>query len=267
MRISIALAVSGLLFACGAPREAPRVQQLVRTDASRIEPVETDLGYTVTTTEARVMVRDFEFTVHGESHEASLWRGLTNLLVGTALAHPGHLENGDITGELAGRFLLDWLPGEQQKLGKGTFIVGSYEGANFTFARADEDDGIDEEDPLFGHTAVFRGEATKGEETVLFTFVFDSPEDRELIGLPFEFQIEEDTAATVNVQFLPLDPFEEDTFFDGVDFLSLDRDGDGELIIDPSVDEKELIGVYNLLHRTFQTHDHYDVILSPNSEK
>lgn len=243
------------------------MEELVQVDASRIETVESDLGYAVTLSEARVMVRDFEFTVAGELHATSIRRWISEFFVGTAMAHPGHLENGDVTGELRGRYLLDWLPGEEQKLGAGVFIVGSYEGANFTFARASEDDGLVDEDPLLGHTAVFRGEATKEAETVSFTFIFDSPEDRKLVGLPFEFQITEETDAIVNIQFLPIDPFEKDTFFDGVDFLSLDADGDGELMIEPSVEDDALVDAYNRLHRTFQTHDHYDVALTPRKRK
>lgn len=251
------------LFACGGPKEAPRIERLVRVDASAIEPVETDLGYRVTLSEARVMVSDFEFTVSGELHEASLWRSVSELLVPAAWAHPGHFENGTVTGALSGRYLLDWLSDRSEKLGTGTFIVGSYEGANFTFARATEDDGLDPSDPLLGHTATFRGVAKKEGRAIEFSFTFDSPEDRKVVGLPFESVLEEKTEAAIGVRFNLQDPLEKDTFFDGVDFGALDEDGDGELTIGPDETEAALVSAYNQLRRTFQTHDHYQVVLVP----
>lgn len=249
------------LLGCGGPKEAPRIERPVQIDASAIEPVETDLGYRVTLSEARVMVRDFEFTVSGELHEASLWRSVSEFLVPSAWAHPGHFENGTVTGALSGRYLLDWLPGGPEELGTGTFIVGSYEGANFTFALASEDDGLEPSDPLLGHTAIFRGIAEKDGGSIEFSFTFDSPEDRKLVGLPFEYHLEEKTKAAIGVRFVPVDPFEKDTFFDGVDFAALDEDGDGALTIGPDETDTALVSAYNRLRRTFQTHDHYQVVL------
>ncbi len=265
-RLIIGAASALCLLACGGPKEAPRIERSVRIDASAIETVETDLGYRVTLSEARVMVRDFEFTVSGELHEASLWRSVSEFLVPAAWAHPGHFENGTVTGALSGPHLLDWLPGGSVELGTGTFIVGSYEGANFTFARASLGDGLDASDPLLGHTAIFRGVAEKEGRSIEFSFTFDSPEERKLLGLPFEYELEEKTEAPIGIRFAPVDPLEKDTFFDGVDFAELDENGDGELTLGPDETETALVAAYNQLRRTFQTHDHYQVVLIPQGK-
>ena len=247
------------LHACGGPEEAPRVELPVVVDPSGIEPVTNDLEYEITLTEARVMVENLAFTIAGEAHTASLWRRVSDFLVPSAYAHPGHFQGGDVTGELRGRFQLNWLGGSASELGNATLLVGMYESANFTFIHATEDDGVATDDALLGHTAVLQGTATKDAVTTEFTVVIDSPEGRELIGAPFEFEVKETATEQLGVRLLTRDPLEGDTLFDGIDFSALDEDADGTLAIGPDATSPAVVDAYNLLRRTFQTHDHFDI--------
>jgi hypothetical protein len=229
----------------------------VFVDASGIAPTETNLGYTVELTEARLAVEDIVFTIAGEAH-ASLWRRVSDFLIPTAHAHPGHFQGGDVTGELRGRFLVDWMGRAGAELGLGTLLVGKYKSANFTFTLATTADGLSAGDALLGHTAVLRGNATKGNVTTQFTFVIDSPDGRELVGAPFEFEVRESSQERIGFRLLNRDPLEGDALFDDIDFAALDSDGDGALVVDPASTIPALIDAYNTLRRTFQTHDHFD---------
>lgn len=258
------LCVCGVaLPACGGPEEAPHVELPVVVDPRGIEPVTTDLGYEVRLTDARVMIENLAFTIAGEAHSASLWKRVSDFLVPPAYAHPGHFQAGDVTGELRGRFELSWLDGSDPALGVATLLVGSYESANFTLLRATEADGFGTDDPLLGHTAVLRGSASKDGTTIDFSVIIDSPEGRELTGAPFDFEVKKTSTEQLGVRLLTEDPLEGDTLFDGIDFSALDQDGDGTLSIGPEATDSTLAEAYNLLRRTFQTHDHFDVRAAP----
>ncbi len=261
MRIHALLGAASLTgcVACGAPREAPRVQLPVFVDPSGVVPVTTDLGYEVTLTEARIMVSDLQFTIAGETHVASFYEWLSGLVVPRARAHPGHFQAGEVTGELLGRFTTAFVPAPTQDLGLATLIVGSYESANFTFGSASVDDGLDPTDPLVGHTAILRGTATSAGVTTTFVARIDSPVGRQLVGAPFVFEAREDSRESLGLRLLLLDPVEGDTLFDGIDFAALDADQDGALALDPASADPAVSDAYDLLRRTFQTHDHFDV--------
>jgi hypothetical protein len=255
----LGLAISfPLLLACGTPDEAPRIELPVVVDASGITRVTTDLGYDIELTEARLIIENIVFTIAGEAHARSSWRRVSDFLVPTAHAHEGHFQGGDVTGELRGRFVLDFLPGADRELGTATLLVGSYKSAEFTFAIAGSDDEVDAGDPLFGRTALLRGLATKDEQSIEFVAAIESPEGRELIGARFEFEAKVSSLEELCFRLNTTDPFEGDTLFDGIDFAMLDDDGDGRLSIEPASN----VSTYNLLRRTFQTHDHFDVIAS-----
>ncbi|HLV67932.1 MAG TPA: hypothetical protein VKY73_19060, partial [Polyangiaceae bacterium] len=212
---STALAISvALLSACGRPEEAPRVELPVVVDASGVTTVTTDLGYTVELVEARMVIRDLVFSVAGEVHATGLWSTIADFLLPTAVAHPGHFQGGEVTGELRGRFLLDFVPGNGDvELGTATLLVGAYESVNFVFERAEDGDGLDADDPLLGHTALLRGHASKDENSIAFTAVIDSPEGRELTGAPFSLEVTEASRQRLGIRFLTEDPFEGDTVF------------------------------------------------------
>jgi hypothetical protein len=191
---------------------------------------------------------------------------VSDFLVRPVHAHPGHYQGGDVTGELRGRFLVNWLPGGERELGSATLLVGSYKSANFIFALAGAEDGVAADDPLFGHTAVLRGRAMKGVSTVDFVAVIDSPEGRALVGAPFELEVKETSREELGIQLVTTDPLEGDSLLDGIDFSALDEDGDGQVSIDPSSSEATTVEAYNLLRRTFQTHDHFEVKASLPTE-
>jgi hypothetical protein len=230
----------------------------VIVDAAQIEQVTTDLGYKVEVSEARIMGKDFTFAIAGELHAASLLQRSYDWLIPDALAHPGHYQGGDITGEMPGTFLLDWLPGKNVELGEASLIVGQYHSANFVFSRATGTD-VDEEDPLLGHTALLRGTATKGGQSVSFSALIDSPKDRQLVGIPFEAKLDEASDVALHLLLKTVDTLEGDTLFDGLDFLDLDEDENGELEIVPDSKSENLEKAYNLLRRTLQTHDHFQI--------
>jgi hypothetical protein len=235
-----------LLAACAGPVEAPRVTLPVVVDGAEMATAfETDLGYRVQIDAARLAFSGLVFTIAGEAHTASVgWP----LWMPTALAHPGHFQGGEVTGELPGSFVVDWIADDGVELGAATLIAGTYQGANFTF---------DHPDALTGHSIQLEGTATRGDDVVSFGIVLDAPEDRQLIGAPFEADVAEDATAPVQLRMHLTDPFEGDTALDGVDFATLAADG--ALRIAPDVAEVE--DPYNQIRRVLLTHDHYTATL------
>lgn len=258
-RFRACIAFVTLLFGlsgCGDPSEAPRVRLPVVVDAAGMAPVVTDLGYEVEVTSARIALSDLLFTVAGEVHTASVWQTISEAFVGSAHAHPGHYQGGEVTGEMLGDYVVEWSSEEGRQLGVATLIALRYSAANFTFGRGSAEQ-LSAGDPLLGHTAILAGTATKGASTISFTIVVDSPEGRELVGAPFEADLGADATGTLAFRFNVLDPLEGDTLFDGVDFAGLDTDADEQVVIEP--DDAEFDEAYNVLRRQFQTHDHFSI--------
>lgn len=264
---SVAIVATAVaLGACADAREAPRVQRSVVVDSTGLTEVETDLGFRVEVTEAALVVENIQFAIAGEAH-ASLRERLSELLIRSAHAHPGHFQAGDVTGELRGRFVLRFAPGQEaQPLGDATLVVGRYQSANFTFGHATELDAIDAEDPLLTHTAWMRGWVSRDDEQFELEAALDAPEARQLVGAPFAYQIDESGSEALGLRLLTRDPLEGDTLFDGIDFAALDGDGDGRISIEPAASEPSVVDAYNVLRRTFQTHDHFDVRLQPSTK-
>ncbi len=250
----VLFATSLSAIGCSGPEEAPRVELQVAVDATPTDAVTTDEGYRVELNETRIAIETISFAVAGEAHQASLLELFASFLVGEAQAHPGHMQNGIMTGSLAGAWLADFQEGNP--LGEATFLTGEYESANFGLARAGTE-MVAEDDPMHGHTAMLEGTVSRGDESWTLRVLIDSPPDRVLTGAPFEANIDENTSKTVYFRFDPYDAFEEDTLFDHVDFAALDRDGDGTITIGPDASEPELVDAYNRIRRTFQTHDHF----------
>ncbi|MCB9753814.1 MAG: hypothetical protein H6713_28050 [Myxococcales bacterium] len=262
--LASSLTIACLAPGCSGSQEAPRVTLAVVVDGRGIQEATTDLGWRVQLASCRTVIRDVEFTTAGEFHDggttallvreglgSSALAWLSGAIVANARAHPGHAAGGDIIGELPGRFVVDWCADAGQSLGDATLTVGDYNGANFFFGLAGENDGIEPEDPLFGQTTEFVGTAVKDAQTVAFTAVVAQDEGREIVGAPFELDVTTTSANTLGLQLLPTDPFEGDTVFDGVDFAALDEDGDGAVALE--LDETTL----NLLRRALQDHDYY----------
>jgi len=258
-RLSRAALLSSVLvthLSCDAPREAPRVSLPLVVDASSIQPVSTDLGYRVELSSARVALSGLVFTVAGEAHSASLLESISRALLPSAFAHPGHYQGGEVTGELLGGFLIEWPTDAGRELGLATLISAPYSALNFTFERA-QAEGLEEDDPLVGHTAHLTGVAYKDGVSVSFSLIIDAPEGRVLVGAPFEEVISPDTTGSLRLRLHLANPFEEDTLFDSLDFNALDQDQDGAVLITPELPEVE--GAYNVLRRAFLTHNFYSV--------
>ncbi len=244
------------LPACSDAEEARRVTVPVLTDGAGLTPVTNDLGYSVELTSATIAVEDLKLTIAGEAH-VSLLRRWSDAVVPLAHAHPGHYQGGEVTGELLGRFLLRFVPGETTVLGDATLLVGKYRSADMTLARATDED-VGASDPLLGHTALLSGTASRDDQELDFLLIVDSPSGRELVGIPFEHEVKEGGPALV-LRLLTRDPLEQDTLFDGIDFALLDVDADGEVVVEPAATDAPTVAAYNRFRRTLQTHDHFRV--------
>ena len=124
--MALSAASSVAIFACSEPSEAPRVELPVVVDASQVVPVTTDLGYEVELSSARIVMDDLLFTVAGEVHAASLWRPVSEFVVPTAYAHPGHYQGGEVSGELLGTFVVDWPAEHGRELGNRVIHEGRF---------------------------------------------------------------------------------------------------------------------------------------------
>jgi hypothetical protein len=241
----------GLAAGCsGESQEAERVELPVVVDALADEPVENDLGWRVDIETFEAAIADLEFTTEGEQHDSS--STVTSLLIPPAYAHPGHHAGGQVIGELPGRFVVDWVDGDAE-LGSASLITGDYTGANFRFAAASTDDGLAAADKLVGHSIHIAGVARRDGASVAFDAFVDQDTDRRVIGAPFEATVTADAEATLVLRAHPLDPEEEDTLFDGIDFGTLDADGDGQVTLEADT------APYNRLKRALQVHDHYSI--------
>jgi hypothetical protein len=244
--------------ACSDAQEAERVALPVVVDNSGMTPVQTDLGYFVTLSEARLVVDDLQFTIAGEAHTASVWQRLGELVVPTAHAHPGHYQGGDVTGELPGHFILDLVAGNLAPLGMAELIVGDYHASNFTFGRAAAADGLAEGDPLIGHTAHLLGLASRDGENHSFRVEIDAPDGRQLVGAPFDVAIDRQSQLTLGFELMTLDPLEGDTLFDGIDFGALPL-SDGSVALTATSGDGAIADAYDNLRRTLLTHDHFKI--------
>lgn len=242
----------GVVVGCAPSQEAVRVQLEVALDGSTVTASTNDLGWTVTLTDARIAAQDLQFTVLGEMHEGGATAWLEGWLVRRAWAHPGHYAGGDVTGELVGSFVFDWIARDGVALGTADMLVGDYNGFNFLFRKAGEGDGLAEGDPMIGHTAYFAGVASKDGVDVAFTAALDVSEGTLMVGAPLELSVEADTKLEIGVQLEATDPVEGKSMFDGLDFGALDDDGDDEVVIEPGT------AAHNIFVRTIQSHVHYN---------
>jgi hypothetical protein len=226
--------------------EAPTVDLAVETMDGALPATTNDLGWTISVSRYRAAISDIQFTIEGEMHDDKPVAG------NVVLDHPGHSAGGDVTGELAGDFIVD-LDGTSHELGIGTLIVGDYRGANLTFRAATDADDLPAGDPLIGHYFHVAGTSTKDAMSVAFDAVLDLDEPTLLAGAIFESTITESSTVRLALSFLPEDPSEHDSVFDGLDFSTLPADGAGTRMIRPGTTE------HNILRRSVQVHDHYAV--------
>lgn len=257
-----------LLGGCTGAAEPVEVQVPLRVAADALAPSTNDLGWTVTLTEARVMAADLALRVGDEQH-ASLLTPLSRFLIPSAHAHPGHGAGGEIVGELLGRFVLDFAAGEALPIGEATALLGPLSAVDLTLVNAepvDVDVGADSaSDLLVGAAAVLRGTATSGEASVPFVARLIVDEDRAVEAIPLSeaVTLTEGENPSLDLALLLDDPFEDDHFFDGVDFgaLTLGEGGVAFLGPRPAGDgvngEDENGADANRVRRSLQAHDFY----------
>ncbi len=253
-RFWIACTVIPCIAACDLDTSlAPRVELDVVVQATEHSFDADDTQ--IELTEVRMALDTIEFTTEGEMHaRAGLLPTLHDLVVPSALAHPGHSAGGEVVGELVGRHVVDVLDSDSS-IGVATLLEADYSGANFTFAVAQASDGLSEDDPLIGHSFVLAGTATRGQVQVDFVAYVDQDEDRSIIGLPLSFTATENSTERLALRFDPVDAIEGDTIFADVDIVSLDEDADG--FVEISADEHP--EAWANLRRNLQVHDHYAV--------
>lgn len=254
MSIRTIIILSLLAAGCGAGSEVAEVEMPVEVSAAGLTPALTDLGYTVTVTGMRAALADLAFTVPGDglTTESQALRGPGGA---PGYGHPGHSSGGDVTGELPGERLIDWMV-DGAVLGTATLLEGDYAGVNFRFRRAHDGDGLEAGDPLLGHNFHITGTASRDGVDIAFDAVLDIDEGYELVGAPFEHHVTVDDPAHLRFELQTSESFSgaETTLFDGIDFSTLDPDGDGQVAIRPGAEE------HNKLRRTVQSHDYYVVL-------
>ena len=253
----VAACIALLAIICSPSGEEPQSVFLrVQAEGNGLQVVTNDHDWSVELSALRVAVRNIEFTIEGGTHARTPRR--FPLLPPRALAHPGHYAGGEVTGELSGEYLVDFFSPNPQILGEAELLPGDYNGINLYFRRTSESDGLEQDDPLLGHTAFMEGTASKADETVAFTAVVDAAEDTQMVGGPLELEVSADTSDTLVLSLYTLDPSESDTLFDGLDFALLDEDGDGVVEIEPGQT------AHNILMKTLIRHDHFGMEVRPD---
>lgn len=252
LAMGAALAVCASGVACDEGSEPAQVHLQVVASGADTAAFTTDEGYTVELSALRVALADLELTVEGEAH-AGLLAPLSAWLLPTAHAHPGHLAGGEVTGELAGRFIYDAFATAGRSWGAATLLPGAYTGMNFTFTSAGPDDGLAADDPLFGHTAWLAGTARRDGVETPFAATLDVDEGTQMVGGVFELLVDTDSAGTLRFEALMIDPSaEQDTLLDGVDFAAeATAAGTRAATIVPGRP------AHNILRRRLQVHDHW----------
>ncbi|MGK0361597.1 MAG: hypothetical protein ACI9U2_003915 [Bradymonadia bacterium] len=213
------------MLGCSPSEEAAKVVRPVAIDGAGVTAVQTDLGYTVTLTQARAVITQVQFV---RAADVVAWSALS-LILGTAHAHPGHGEGGALVGELPGEHVVDWVGQSGAALGDAV-LIGAANTVRFTFAAGSQEAG----------SVQIAGVASKDGVEHPFAADFDLA-DVAVEGVPFLPEALE--AAAWGLRFTAADPFEDDTLFDGIDFATATWSAGDE--------------GHNRLGRALRTHDHY----------
>lgn len=245
-----------VLFAtvCSPSGDEPEQVDLeIVSDVTGITECTNDLGWKIDVNEFTVAFKNLEFTIEGETH-AGLLKTFSDFIIPSAMAHPGHLAGGEVTGELTGDFVVDFAADKSVSLGVGTLLENLYEGMNLYFTTATHGPDGEKNDTVIGHTAHITGTATKGDTVIPFDALLDVEDNLEMVGAPFEFKVTKDSDVQIGVKLFTIDPFENDTIFDGIDFSTIDLDGDGNANIRPGD------AAHNLMFKDLISHDQWFVV-------
>lgn len=254
---------------CTEAQDSRRVVVPIVVDSSLLQPTPNDLGYTVHLDTAKIVIKNLVFTVGGETHVAHLgkppghfvnrcWSRFKSVVeIPEANAHPGHYQGGEITGELIGRFILDWFTPESMKLGDATLFEGDYLAANLTLDYGSIEDGLDPDDPLVGVTAVLTGSAKKDDKSIPFVVVVVAPENRSITGIPCDATISVGASQRLLLRVSIEDPLENDTLFDGVDFGLLWTDTSQPLRLADDSGTQATKDAFFAIRNALLSHDHF----------
>ena len=236
--------------------EAVAVNYSVFCDGTNSMKNPNDQGWSVKIDKFEMAVKDLEFTVEGEIH-ASLLQKISDFIIPSAYAHPGHQAGGEITGEMTGTFILDIASGSLKALGEATLIEGAYHGFNLYFATASTSNGLNANNPLVGHSIYIEGVAVKENKTINFTAALNEDDGTHMVGGIFNHQVKEGDIANLNLRIMDWVELEgmnaPDSIFDGIDFGALDEDNDGKVSIEPGQ------AVHNIMKKEIAIHDYYYV--------
>lgn len=231
LRLTLLCALCALA-GCAPSEEAPTLEQTLIVDGMAPRLVRTDLGYTVTVTRARSVMRDLR-VLRGEVVASAGW------LIGSAHAHPGHGVDGQVVGELPGRVIIEWTrPG--QRLGAATLLPGRVDAMEAVLALGAPSDGLAPDDPLIGHTFAMVGVASKDGVDVPFTARIVAQDGLQVAGIP---AAEGDAPDHLGVRLSLKSLFTHATVFDGIDFAHADFSPGG--------------ADHNRLLLALRGHDHY----------
>ncbi|NOZ01952.1 MAG: hypothetical protein GXP54_08710 [Deltaproteobacteria bacterium] len=250
--------LAGVIAGCVGSQQSSTIRLPLVADGSTLSPCATDMGYEVSIKRVRMAVAEIQFTQGGEQH-TSVIRGLRDLLVPSAFAHPGHYAGGEVTGELVAPLIVDLSPGSLQTLGEGEMVTGEYHGANLLFRKAGDQDGLVPDDPLIGHTVQVEGSASKDGKVIDFEAVLDMPEGGSVIGMVMLLSADADTNTTLALRLLPTSSLDA-TLFDGVDFEALDAGDGSTVLIRPGQD------AHNRIQRAFMKHDYFEIAALDNAD-
>lgn len=261
MKWKLGIVFTVFLAGCDPSGSEPgKVELPVMTAHDGVTACTNNLGWEVTLKEARVAVRDLEFTIKGETHvikpvsnRYAFIDRVRDLFLAKAIAHPGHQAGGEVTGQMLGDFIADFI--NEKELGIGTLLSGEYHGMNLRFRRAGVEDGLTADDPLLGHTAFLAGEATREGTKISFEAILDIEDGLQMVGGPFVLSVNADTVAMLGLTLYTIDPSEHDTLFDDLDFGALDDDKDGRVVI------KAGDVAHNILSKTFVRHDQWGIVV------
>jgi len=238
-------------------QEAERVTLPVVVDGTDATLAVTDLGYEVELTRASYVLEDLQFTTQGEQSKASSDGELGVRWIRTAWAHPGHLEGGEVIGELDGRFIFDWIADDGVRLGDATMLTANYDAINFSFARAQSAD-VSSDDALLGHSMVLEGVARRETEAFAFVALIDQDDGRAMVGGPFRDRVRFASAGPVPLRLRLFDAVQGESAFDQVEFSALPAE-QGVLRI--ASDDEQTAPAHNRIRNALQRHPFYGASL------
>lgn len=241
-RFAVLLCLAGLM-ACDDAHEPHRVELPVETESASLPSITTNLGYEVEILAAELSFTALQFTMGGELHaSAQPSRVRLPRFFATAHAHPGHFQEGDVTGELPGHHVARWGAEGGGVLGIATLIVGRYEGANLVIRNAVVSEGESNHEELANAAGVVRGLVMVDGTPEAFELRLRVEEPIEVTGIPFQAGLRDNATGALRLALLVENPFGSDTLLDDIDFTALLAASPGEHTVSSADDP--LLGAF-----------------------